>query len=104
MIAKSINEFSFDKDWDFERNVKERDVMDLPNYFARDDGLELWYAVKTYVQDVIDIFYLNDEDVRVDDELQRWFKEISRYVLHLNLGFSTFNNLCTILINNHLFK
>ena len=70
--------------------------MDLPNYFARDDGLELWYAVKTYVKDVIDIFYLNDEDVRVDDELQRWFKEISRYVLHLNLGFSTFNNLCTI--------
>ena len=104
MIAKSINEFSFDKDWDFEKNVIERDVMDLPNYFARDDGLELWYAVKTYVKDVIDIFYLNDEDVRVDDELQRWFKEISRYVLHLNLGFSTFNNLCTILINNHLFK
>ena len=79
--------------------------MDLPNYFARDDGLELWYAVKTYVKDVIDIFYLNDEDVRVDDELQRWFKEISRYVLHLDLGFSPlFNNLCTILINNHLFK
>ena len=57
-----MNEFSFDKDWDFEKNVIERDVMDLPNYFARDDGLELWYAVKTYVQDVIDIFYLNDEE------------------------------------------
>ena len=98
MIAKSINEFSFDKDWDFERNVIERDVMDLPNYFARDDGLELWYAVKTYVQDVIDIFYLNDEDVKEDDELQRWFKEISRYVSHLELGFSTlFSVYCLII-------
>ena len=83
MIAKSINEFRFDKDWDFEKNVEERDVKDLPNYFARDDGLELWYVVKQYVKDIIDIFYKNDNDVQSDEELQRWIKEISRYISNL---------------------
>ena len=81
MIGKSINEFRFDRDWDFEKNVEERDVKDLPNYFARDDGLELWHVVKQYVKDVVDIFYKNDNDVQLDEELQRWIKEISRYIL-----------------------
>ena len=81
MIGKSINEFRFDRDWDFEKNVEERDVKDLPNYFARDDGLELWHVVKQYVKDVVDIFYESDNDVQSDEELKRWIKEISRYIL-----------------------
>ena len=77
LIAKSCGEFRFDTDWDFEKNVEERDVMDLPNYFARDDGLELWNTIKQYVQKVVDIFYLRDEDVMEDRELSEWMKEIA---------------------------
>ena len=73
-----MNEFNFETDWDFEKNVEKRDVWDLPNYFARDDGLALWFVIKGYVKDVIDIFYSNNEDIQKDKELQRWFLEISR--------------------------
>ena len=74
-----MNEFDFDKDWDFEKNVTERDVWDLPNYFARDDGFALWKVVKQYVKEVIEIFYHEDKDIEEDVELQRWIKEICRY-------------------------
>ena len=39
LIAKSIEDFHFDFDWNYKKNVDEREVHDLPNYFAKDDGL-----------------------------------------------------------------
>ena len=79
LIEKSMQEFRFDTDWDFELNINERGVSDLPNYFFRDDGLDLWKAIKTYVKDIVDIFYLQDDDVRNDTELEKWMQEIIRY-------------------------
>ena len=73
-----MQEYRYDIHWDYEKSVEERDVMDLPNYFARDDALALWKTLKEYVTDVIDIFYLNDNDIKEDKELALWMKDITR--------------------------
>ena len=78
LIEKSMQEFRFDTDWDFELNIKERGVSDLPNYCFRDDSLDLWKAIKKYVKEIVDIFYLHDDDVKNDTELEKWMKEIIR--------------------------
>ena len=77
LIAKSMEEFRFDLDWNYKKNVDERDVHDLPNYFAKDDGLLLWKAIKAYVKDVVNIFYFRDTDVQQDEELVNWINEIN---------------------------
>ena len=77
LIAKSMEEFRFDLDWNYKKNVDERDVHDLPNYFAKDDGLLLWKAIKAYVKDVVNIFYFRDTDVQQDEELGNWINEIN---------------------------
>ena len=64
---------------DVKYNVKYRQVDDeklLPNYFYRDDGIKVWDAIESYVKDIIHIFYKNDEDVKEDEELQSWAKEV----------------------------
>ena len=73
-----MQEYRYDIHWDYEKSVEERDVMDLPNYFARDDALALWKTLKEYVTDVIDIFYLSDNDIKEDKELALWMKDITR--------------------------
>ena len=77
LLAKSMEEFRFNYDWDFQKNVNERDVHNLPNYFAKDDGLALWKAIKKYVRDVVNFFYFRDNDVKQDEELGSWIKEIN---------------------------
>ena len=78
LLQKASNEFRFDVDWDFELNVQHRGVSKLPNYYFRDDGLELWTTIKNYVERVINIFYLHDDDILQDNELQDWMSEIIR--------------------------
>ncbi|CAL0316564.1 unnamed protein product [Lupinus luteus] len=40
------------------------------------DGLEIWSAIKTWVQDYCSYYYKYDETVKEDEELQSWWKEI----------------------------
>ncbi|KAI4301786.1 hypothetical protein L6164_035032 [Bauhinia variegata] len=40
------------------------------------DGLEIWFAIKTWVQDYCFFYYKTDEMVRKDSELQSWWKEL----------------------------
>ncbi|KAL1341105.1 hypothetical protein HN51_027576 [Arachis hypogaea] len=39
------------------------------------DGLEIWDAIKTWVQDYVSLYYPSDEAVKKDSELQAWWKE-----------------------------
>ncbi|KAG9282356.1 arachidonate 15-lipoxygenase B-like [Astyanax mexicanus] len=56
-------------------NIRERGVEKIPNYYYRDDGLELWNIISSFVHGVLS-FYYNDEDVQKDKELQAWIDEI----------------------------
>ncbi|XP_071725507.1 probable linoleate 9S-lipoxygenase 5 [Rutidosis leptorrhynchoides] len=40
------------------------------------DGLEIWSAIKTWVNDYCKFYYKNDEMVQSDNELQSWWKEV----------------------------
>ncbi|KAI3752462.1 hypothetical protein L2E82_24495 [Cichorium intybus] len=40
------------------------------------DGLEIWSAIKSWVEDYCRFYYKNDDMVRNDTELQSWWKEL----------------------------
>ncbi|KAK9076989.1 hypothetical protein SSX86_005324 [Deinandra increscens subsp. villosa] len=40
------------------------------------DGLEIWFAIKTWVEDYCSFYYKSDEMVQKDTELQLWWKEL----------------------------
>ncbi|XP_050223951.1 probable linoleate 9S-lipoxygenase 5 [Mercurialis annua] len=40
------------------------------------DGLEIWSAIKEWVKDYCSVYYATDDMVRMDSELQSWWKEI----------------------------
>ncbi|KAM7274162.1 hypothetical protein ACFE04_028826 [Oxalis oulophora] len=40
------------------------------------DGLEIWFAIKTWVEDYCSLYYDTDEKIQKDSELQSWWTEI----------------------------
>ncbi|XP_069428424.1 polyunsaturated fatty acid 5-lipoxygenase [Ovis canadensis] len=52
---------------------------DIPYYFYRDDGLLVWEAIKTFVAEVVDIYYEGDQVVEDDQELQDFVKDVYMY-------------------------
>ncbi|KAK4491090.1 hypothetical protein RD792_001812 [Penstemon davidsonii] len=40
------------------------------------DGLEIWSAIKTWVTDYCKFYYISDDTVQKDTELQSWWKEL----------------------------
>ncbi|KAG6702138.1 hypothetical protein I3843_07G018100 [Carya illinoinensis] len=40
------------------------------------DGLEIWSAIRTWVEDYCSFYYKNNEMVQKDSELQSWWKEL----------------------------
>ncbi|CAL0324070.1 unnamed protein product [Lupinus luteus] len=40
------------------------------------DGLEIWNAIKTWVQDYVSLYYTSDDIIEKDSELQAWWKEL----------------------------
>ncbi|RDX79827.1 Linoleate 9S-lipoxygenase 1 [Mucuna pruriens] len=40
------------------------------------DGLEIWSAIKTWVEDYVSLYYATDDAVKKDSELQAWWKEV----------------------------
>ncbi|RZA27449.1 MAG: hypothetical protein EOP10_00060 [Proteobacteria bacterium] len=48
----------------------------LPNCPYRDDSLLLWTAMSKWVSSYVDIYYAQDENVKKDQELALWVREI----------------------------
>ncbi|CAJ1950883.1 unnamed protein product [Sphenostylis stenocarpa] len=40
------------------------------------DGLEIWNAIKTWVHDYVSLYYITDDAIKKDLELQAWWKEV----------------------------
>ncbi|KAG2467663.1 LOX5 lipoxygenase, partial [Polypterus senegalus] len=57
-------------------NIKARGMKDIPNYYYRDDGLQLWKIINRYVKKFITFYYKKDRKVKDDQELQSWIGEI----------------------------
>lgn len=58
-----------------ERGVYNREA--LPNYPYRDDVEQLWGALLAYTQDIVGIWYPSEDDIKLDDELQSWARELA---------------------------
>ncbi|KAL8464800.1 hypothetical protein ACS0TY_034339 [Phlomoides rotata] len=48
----------------------------IPDYPYAVDGLEIWSAIQTWVEDYCNFYYHSDDSVEKDTELQSWWKEI----------------------------
>ncbi|XP_034464236.1 arachidonate 5-lipoxygenase [Hippoglossus hippoglossus] len=48
---------------------------ELPTYFYRDDGYSVWEATKSFLSDVVHIYYISDETVQEDMEIQAFIKD-----------------------------
>eukprot|EP00066_Takifugu_rubripes_P002284 XP_003964114.1 PREDICTED: arachidonate 5-lipoxygenase-like isoform X2 [Takifugu rubripes] len=49
---------------------------ELPAYFYRDDGLKVWEAIKSYICEVVCIYYKDDEAVQHDKEIQAFVQDV----------------------------
>ncbi|XP_077427657.1 arachidonate 12-lipoxygenase, 12R-type-like isoform X2 [Vanacampus margaritifer] len=57
-------------------DIADRDMQDVPNFYYRDDGLQLWSIMFKFVQGVIQYYYKSDDEVHDDSELQIWIGDI----------------------------
>ena len=80
-----FKQFSYDE-LNFPKSVEERGVQDIPEYLHRDDMLESWALVESYITEMVNLAYPGDEDVEKDDEIQNFVREIAE------CGFRRFPN------------
>uniref|UniRef100_A0A671NTG9 Arachidonate 5-lipoxygenase-like n=1 Tax=Sinocyclocheilus anshuiensis TaxID=1608454 RepID=A0A671NTG9_9TELE len=78
VIQKAMKSLTY-KSLCFPEAMKARGVFnkeDLPNYYYRDDGMMVWEAVKSFVSDVVRIYYGSDETVQEDEEIQAFVQDV----------------------------
>uniref|UniRef100_A0A8C7I6L0 Hydroperoxide isomerase ALOXE3-like n=1 Tax=Oncorhynchus kisutch TaxID=8019 RepID=A0A8C7I6L0_ONCKI len=57
-------------------DITARGLESVPNNYYRDDGLKLWDIIHRFVEEVISFYYKSDSEVREDQELQNWIKDV----------------------------
>ncbi|XP_061534911.1 polyunsaturated fatty acid lipoxygenase ALOX15B-like [Phycodurus eques] len=75
IVAKSLSSITYSS-LCLPDDIAARDMQDVPNFYYRDDGLQLWNIIFKYVQGVIQFYYKSDDEVRRDSELQTWIGDI----------------------------
>nr|XP_061794001.1 polyunsaturated fatty acid 5-lipoxygenase-like isoform X2 [Nerophis lumbriciformis] len=87
----------------FDKVIKARGVdseQELPTYFYRDDGYKVWEATKSFVSDVVTIYYSSNEKVQRDEEIQAFVKDVRTFGMQNSdsCGFPTELKSCEELI------
>ncbi|XP_061685575.1 arachidonate 12-lipoxygenase, 12R-type-like [Syngnathoides biaculeatus] len=78
ILARSLSSVTF-RSLCIPDDIVDRDLQDVPNFYYRDDGLQLWNIMYKFVQGVIQYYYKSDDEIQRDSELQTWIKDIFEY-------------------------
>ncbi|XP_021253319.1 arachidonate 5-lipoxygenase [Numida meleagris] len=81
MVQKAMKDLTYSS-LCFPEDIKAKGMdskEDIPYYYYRDDGIKVWEAIKSFAEDVIQIYYESDEVVCEDVELQAFVKDIYMY-------------------------
>uniref|UniRef100_A0A8C7K787 Arachidonate 5-lipoxygenase n=1 Tax=Oncorhynchus kisutch TaxID=8019 RepID=A0A8C7K787_ONCKI len=81
MIQKAMRSLTF-RSLCFPDAIKARGMdspEDLPYYYYRDDGNRVWDATKSFVWDVVCIYYDSDNTVQKDEEIQAFVKDVCSF-------------------------
>jgi arachidonate 5-lipoxygenase len=110
LIKRKNKEWRMDVDGTLPNDLRNRGVDDealLPHYYYRSDAMEIYDAIHTYVQKYLDLYYLSDDDVIKDVEIQNWRQELVAPVKENGLGingmfgengkFTTIEQICLTL-------
>ncbi|XP_041866922.1 polyunsaturated fatty acid 5-lipoxygenase [Melanotaenia boesemani] len=81
LVQKAMKSLTF-RSLCFPDMIKTRGVdskEELPTYFYRDDGYKLWEATKSFVSDVVSLYYTSDEKLQGDEEIQAFIKDVCSF-------------------------
>ena len=62
--------------------------LTIEDYPYAVDGLDVWAAIREWVEDYVKLYYMDDEEVVKDEEVQSWWLEV-RTVGHGDHGNAT---------------
>ena len=75
--------------------------LTIEDYPYAVDGLDVWAAIREWVEDYVKLYYMDDEEVVKDEEVQSWWLEV-RTVGHGDHGNATWWPTMTSVENHHL--
>ncbi|XP_076142306.1 polyunsaturated fatty acid 5-lipoxygenase [Alosa pseudoharengus] len=81
LVQRAMKNFKY-KTLLFPEGIKARGVEsqeELPFYFYRDDGMKVWEMVKSFVADIVAIYYDSDETLQKDEEIQAFVKDVCSF-------------------------
>uniref|UniRef100_A0A665VRY8 Arachidonate 5-lipoxygenase a n=1 Tax=Echeneis naucrates TaxID=173247 RepID=A0A665VRY8_ECHNA len=81
LVQKAMKSLTF-RSLCFPDMIKSRGMEskeELPTYFYRDDGYRVWEATKSFVSDVVQIYYTSDEKLQGDEEVQAFVKDVCSF-------------------------
>jgi hypothetical protein len=105
MVEDHLRDFDF---WDYEppTQFSRRGTTTTPfEYPYRDNVMDFWTETSAYVENYLDIYYENDDDVAGDPQVASWAAELDRLLpngVAIPLGGPTFKwlvRLCATLIH-----
>ena len=89
-IGKGLRKFNIKGD-SFPNSLQKRHVEDPALFYPyRDDGKLVWDAISRFTREYCELYYLSDQDVLDDYELQAWGGEIGGSLEQGKMGVSGF--------------
>ncbi|KAM6894000.1 polyunsaturated fatty acid lipoxygenase ALOX15B-like [Xenentodon cancila] len=69
-------------------DIKDRGLEDVPNFYYKEDGEQLWDIIHRFVEEMLSLYYKDDDQVKRDSEVQDWISDIFKhgFLLYKNSG------------------
>ncbi|KAM4750893.1 polyunsaturated fatty acid lipoxygenase ALOX15B-like [Anableps anableps] len=77
-------------------DIANRGLEDVPNFYYRDDGLQLWEIIYKFVKGILNYYYKKDSEVQEDTEVQKWIGDIFEHGFLCKLSTGIPQRLSTV--------